>query len=282
MGLAFTKMDGAGNDFVALDRRGCEPWSAEQLGALARSLCHRQHGIGADGVLVLLNATEPGVDFAMRYINADGTIGEMCGNGARCMAVFAHRVGAAGETMRFQTDAGIYRAAVSGEHATIDFPDIDAVPERRQTHGPLHAGLAFDYLVVGVPHAVMEVEDLDLFEVADVGRAVRHDRAFAPRGTNANFIATEGDARIHLRTYERGVEAETLACGTGSVASACCVAWSRGARGPQRYTVIPTGGAELQIAFEATESGFRSVRLGGPARAVFTGMIEDAGEPARK
>lgn len=282
MGLAFTKMDGAGNDFVALDRRGCAPWSAAELAALAPRLCHRQHGIGADGVLVLSDATEPGVDFAMRYINADGTIGEMCGNGARCMAVFAHRVGAANETMCFQTDAGLYRAAVSGEHATIDFPDIDAVPERRQTQGPLHPGLSFDYLVVGVPHAVMEVEDLDLFDVTDVGRAVRHDRAFAPRGTNANFICPEGDARIHLRTYERGVEAETLACGTGSVASACCVAWSRGARGEQRFWVIPTGGAELEIAFEATDTGFRRVRLGGPARAVFTGEIHDAAPSPRK
>lgn len=271
MGLAFTKMDGAGNDFVAMDRRGLPPWDAAQLALLARTLCHRQHGVGADGVLVLSDAPSPDVDFAMRYINADGTIGEMCGNGARCMAVYAHRVGAAQETMRFQTDAGVYRAAVSGEHATIDFPDIETLPEVRRTHGPLHRALAFQYLVVGVPHAVMEVEDLDLFDVLGVGRAARHDQAFAPRGTNANFISLEGENRIRLRTYERGVEAETLACGTGSVASACCVAWSRSAHGPQRFTVVPTGGAELQIAFDAQRDGFRNVTLGGPARAVFTG-----------
>jgi diaminopimelate epimerase len=211
--------------------------------------------------------------FTMLYLNADGSIGGMCGNGARCIAVFAHHLGAAPERMRFMTGAGAYTGTIIPGGACIDFPDAPWLPERRTPHGPLRAVEDALFLPMGVPHAVAFVDDLDLVDVATLGREMRYDPAFAPAGTNMNFAEMIGD-RLHVRTYERGVEAETLACGTGSVATCCCHAWSNGLRGPQRYVVVPTGGIRLGICFDARAEGFFQITLSGAATMRFRGEVE--------
>lgn len=272
MKLSFLKLDGAGNDFVGLDWRGREPLQPEILADLTRTLCSRHHGIGADGVLVLYDSPRPeSADFSMRYVNADGSIGEMCGNGARCMAIFAYHSKAAPAEMRFHTDAGLYHAEIIEGGSRIEFPDVEALPEERTLSGPLCAGRKTDFLLVGVPHAVLFTEDLDLMDVVQQGREIRHDPAFQPKGTNVNFAEVVGPETINLRTYERGVEGETLACGTGSVATACCYVWREKGIGRYEITVIPTGKEELRIAFERTETGFKDITLEGPARIVFRG-----------
>lgn len=273
MRLPFFKLDGAGNDFVGLDWRGRAPLCAEEASSLARILTNRHHGIGADGILFLQDAREPGTHFTMLYMNADGSVGSMCGNGARCMAVFAHSVGAAPGQMRFLTGAGVYRADIANEGARVYFPDVDALPERRKLQGPLRSVQEADFLHVGVPHAVVFLPDLDLFDVASAGREIRYDPAFAPQGTNANFVELL-DGKLFLRTYERGVEAETQACGTGSVATCCCYAFRERLQGRQEFILSPTSGIPLEIAFNHHEKGFSEITLSGPALIRFQGEGE--------
>jgi diaminopimelate epimerase len=281
MELAFYKLDGAGNDFVGIDARRLGRWTDERIGRLARLLCHRHHGVGADGILVILPVEQAaGAAFRMQYVNADGSIGGMCGNGARCAAVLAYHLGAAPAAMTFETDAGLYEATIVEGGARLRFPDLPALPVERRLLGTAAPLPAMDFLLCGVPHAVAFVEDLDLFPVAEAGRAVRHDPAFAPAGTNANFAEVQPDGTIRLRTYERGVEAETLACGTGSVATCCTHAARSGLRGDCRFTVIPTGGQSLGVEFHAGPGGYTSIHLTGPARLAFTGRARvdlDAG-----
>jgi len=283
MRLHFTKLDGAGNDFVALDWREHPAMDDAELARVARALCDRHRGVGADGLLVLEEAPAGlPVHFAMRYINRDGSIGEMCGNGARCMAVFAWHRGAAPAAMRFRTDAGIHEAEIREGGARVSFPDIDALPLEHTLAGASQAGQKALFLRVGVPHAIRFVEDIDMIDVFQVGREIRHDPAFAPKGTNANFAEWTGE-HLRVRTYERGCEEETLACGTGSVAAACCHLWRTGHRGAATVTVLPTGGVPLTIDAEATGTGFRAVRLGGHARMVFDGSctLSPSGEVTR-
>lgn len=279
--LEFVKMDGAGNDFVALDgRERPDLADGEGFRALVRRLCDRHRGVGADGVLVLDSPSREETDFAMRYHNADGSRGEMCGNGARCIAVFARRVGAAGCSMRFSTDAGLYAAEVDGEEAGVLFPDIPALPEPRQAPSWPGPEPVF-FLLVGVPHAVLfpavpNREAFEALDVADHGHALRHDPAFAPAGANINFAWKDpASGRLHVRTYERGVEAETLACGTGSVATVCTMLWQEGVLDRVVTEVVPTGGDVLRIRSTPGNGGFSGVWLGGPARVVFEGQMPD-------
>lgn len=279
MRLHFFKLDGAGNDFVGIDWRGRTPLDEQQAAQVARILCNRHHGVGADGILLIEDA-RPGdaVDFTMRYRNADGSIGEMCGNGARCIATFAHHLGAAPASMRFQTGAGIHRAQVLPEgQIRVDFPDVPVLPQRLSLTGPLQIGREVDFLLVGVPHAVVWVEDLDQVDVETAGREIRHDPALGPKGANVNFAEAKGDA-IHVRTYERGVEGETQACGTGSVATSCCIAHRRGVADYSEINIIPTSTIPLRIGLRPTGSGFSRVSLAGPAAIRFAGTCELSAE----
>jgi diaminopimelate epimerase len=274
MKLPFFKLDGAGNDFVGLDWRGKPAASDGELGRMARLLCDRYHGVGADGILVLGDvAPSEGVHFSMRYLNSDGSVGEMCGNGARCIARFAHLLGAAPSTMRFLTGAGVYRAEILERDVRIHVPEVTQLPARISMTGPLRPFPEVQLLVVGVPHAVVFTEDLDLLDVFSSGKAIRHDPALAPRGANVNFAEQAGEM-VRVRTYERGVEAETQACGTGSVAAACCSATARGLSGPVEITVIPTSGIPLQIGLTRTESGYKNITLAGPANVTFQGECD--------
>ncbi len=270
--FSFTKMNGAGNDFVMLDNR------AGQVlldGSLIARLCDRHRGVGADGVLVAEPAERADTDFRMRYYNADGGEAEMCGNGARCFARFAGRlVGTPVNRIAFETAAGVIRAEfASGEMVQID---MGSPRDGRPVETLAVAGetLNVHFLNTGVPHAVVFVDDVENTDVIRLGAALRYHARFAPRGTNANFAQIVAPGRIVVRTYERGVEGETLACGTGTVASALTYA----AIHPEvasPVTVRVRGGDDLRVGFTRGADGLPTGRatLTGPADFVFSGEI---------
>ena len=207
--MRFAKYEGAGNDFILLDLRngGATPQSAE----IAR-LCDRHFGIGADGLMTLAASAVSGCDCSMRYYNADGSPGEMCGNGGRCFALFAHHLGIGGDIKRFDSTDGIHEARmlrIDGLRSTVELGMIDV--ER------IDRGDGYWFLDTGVPHYVEFTDDLEAVDVIGRGRRIRYDKRFA-KGTNVNFVKVVGPGHIAVRTYERGVEDETLACGTGSTA----------------------------------------------------------------
>lgn len=266
----FTKMNGAGNDFVLLDRRAGR--AALDPAAIAR-LCDRHRGVGADGVLTVEPAQGLDADFRMRYYNSDGGEAEMCGNGARCFARFAGRLAPrAMESIRFETPAGVIGAHFEGERVRLAMsaPRDLRLRETIEAHGQRWTVHSVD---TGVPHAVIFVDEPGDVDVAGAGAALRHHPHFAPRGTNVNFAGLAEPGRLVLRTYERGVEAETLACGTGAVAAALTYAALHAADGPVDIAV--RGGEDLRIGFRRDGGGrFTDVTLSGPADFVFTGEIE--------
>ena len=265
--LRFTKMNGAGNDFVMLDNRaGDLRLSREQIARI----CDRHRGVGADGVLLLERPTN-GADFRMRYYNADGGEAEMCGNGARCFARFADRVAGPLNNVTFETPAGVIGAELNGERVRLQISEPKDV--RLKIEIALRDQTAHGHFVnSGVPHVVIPVENLETADVQTVGRAVREHEMFAPKGTNVNFLERRGHDAIAIRTYERGVEAETLACGTGVVASALIFAATNNVSGPIR--VLVRGGDELSVDFGKRGDDFTNVTLTGPADFAFEGTIE--------
>jgi len=265
--LDFIKMNGAGNDFVMLDNRAGDLHIGS---AQIARLCDRHRGIGADGVLVIEPATN-GADFRMRYYNADGGEAEMCGNGARCFARFANRVAGPLQQLSFETPAGVIAAALEGEGVTLQMSDPKDLRLNLQISA-LDQKIRCHYIDSGVPHVVIPVADIADLDLRALGSAVRHHAAFAPRGTNVNFLEQGGAGQIAIRTYERGVEDETLACGTGVVASALIFAATEGAASPVR--VLVKGGDELQVGFTKTGEHFSNVTLAGPADFVFEGAVE--------
>lgn len=260
-------MNGTGNDFILVNNMSgaCD---AVKKAAFVAAVCRRKVSVGADG-LICLEPSEKS-DFAWRFFNADGSEPEMCGNGARCAARFALEQGIAGPELSFETRAGIITAHVEGALVRV----------RLSPPGELTAGvrivvdgaeLELHCLNTGVPHAVLFVDDLEHAPIETLGRAVRfHDR-FAPHGTNVNFVSQCGGNMLHIRTYERGVEGETLACGTGSVAAAL-VAASLGRVGLP--AVVQTrGGEQLRVYAGSAAAPFRDVYLEGPTRKVCEGVI---------
>jgi len=266
--LPFTKMSGTGNDFIIIDNRaGLVPPEAGP--ALARRACRRMFSVGADGLILIEDCD--GADFRWRFYNADGSEAEMCGNGARCAARFAHHNGIAGQVMRFETISGMIEAEAAGAAVKVRLtPPRDLRLDLRvRVDG---RELAVHGVNTGVPHAVVFVDDIDRCPVREWGRLIRHHDLFAPAGTNVNFVGVAGEG-IKVRTYERGVEDETLACGTGAVASALLAAARRGAASPVRVTT--TGGDVLVIHLEKEEGEAvaRRVFLEGPAHFIYEGMM---------
>lgn len=265
--VRFTKMNGAGNDFILIDNRAGEVnLSPEQI----TRMCDRHRGVGADGILFLEPASD-GADFRMRYYNRDGGEAEMCGNGARCFARFAERKTSRGGRISFETPAGVIMAQFEGESVRLTMSEprdarlnIDISTDDRTWHG--------HFINSGVPHVVVPVVDLDKVDVEHEGSAIRRHRLFAPAGANANFLQKRGAREIAIRTYERGVESETLACGTGVVASALIFAATEKIAGPIAVSV--RGGNTLSVDFEHDGDRFRQVTLTGPAEFVFEGTIE--------
>ena len=265
--LRFTKMNGAGNDFILIDNRaGDVHLDRSQIA----HLCDRHRGIGADGILLLEKATNH-ADFRMRYFNADGGEAEMCGNGARCFARFANQVAEAQTKISFETPAGVISAELVGDLVTLQMTkpndlrldiELPVANENKTVH----------FINSGVPHVVIPIPRIDDVDVRREGSAIRHHKMFSPKGANVNFIEKRGPNSIAIRTYERGVEDETLACGTGIVASALIFAANENTNGP--ITVIARGGDELRVGFEKIGNQFRNVTLTGPAEFVFEGTLE--------
>lgn len=283
--LEFTKMDGAGNDFVLLDNR-FYAFSHRELAVLALLLCQRHTGVGADGLLALDHPESDEHPFRMRYINADGTLGTMCGNGARCIAAFAHDAGVADAVMRFESDAGPVDAEMltpTDERGIASVQVVLATPRDYRTdripvvESALHRVTAVGYVWTGTEHVVYEVDrDLSEHPVGVLGKQIRDDAILSPRGANVNFVerldASEaGEGRVRIRTYEKGVEAETRACGTGAIAVAVCGReagwWSDG------VVLVQSSGGTLTVRLPAAGENDERARLIGPARSVFRGSI---------
>ena len=266
--VRFWKLEGAGNDFLGLDgRAGGFKLKRQQIA----DLCDRRRGVGADGVLVVVKPKVRGADFRMRYYNSDGGEAEMCGNGARCFALLARAVsGRKGNVLRIQTQAGLVTLQIRGQEVQVSMTEPTKLRLGRKL---VVAGrkLAVDFLNTGVPHAVLFVRSVRSIDVAKQGRAIRYHSAFAPSGTNVNFVEIGRGNRIHVRTYERGVEGETLACGTGVVASSILSNLRRGLRSP--ILVTTRGGDHLRVGFSMVNGQARKVTLQGPARIVYTGVI---------
>ena len=259
MKIPFTKMHGAGNDFVVVDDRALLfPVDDSKF---VRRISLRRTGVGCEGV-ILIQPSEV-ADLRMRFFNPDGNEVEMCGNGARCFARRAFELGAAPSTMQIETQAGLVRAEVLDDQVRLTLTDpLD-------WRMGLDAGLEqlVDFVNTGVPHAVVRVETLADLDLPRVGSALRHHELFAPNGTNANFVEVEEDATLSIRTYERGVEAETLACGTGATAAALIAARNGWVDLP--VVVHCAGGYDLMIGSD--EDG---TTLAGGAETVFEGEIE--------
>jgi diaminopimelate epimerase len=268
MRVQFTKMNGAGNDFVLIDDR-------ERQLALAREqiahLCDRHRGIGADGLLLLIPCGTGQADWAWEFYNSDGGPAEMCGNGARCFARFVQRLTGQKESVSFLTGAGVIRALFAGERVTVNL--TDPCDLRLNEKVPLAGGTeTIHSLNTGVPHAVLAVADADKAMVASLGPEIRCHAHYAPKGTNVDFVQVLGPDSIRVRTYERGVEGETLACGTGVAAAALISSRVHRFHSPVRVQV--QSGDVLEVSFEEQDGAFRNVRLTGPADFVFEGTIE--------
>lgn len=269
MRLQFLKMSGAGNDFIVADNRdGRIRLTRDQVARL----CHRQFGIGADGLMLLVPCTSGRADWAWQFWNSDGSDAEMCGNGARCFARFLQSAtGHTGSSVRFETAAGVIGAEFEGERVTVNLTPPHGL-RLGESVSTAEGTVEVCSLNTGVPHAVVFVPDADQAMVQERGRELRFHPHFGPRGTNVNFVQVKAPGLIRVRTYERGVEGETLACGTGVSASAMITARVHGFPSPVRVQV--QGGDELRVAFTEQDGGFRDVRLNGPATFVFEGSIE--------
>ncbi len=256
----FWKYEGAGNDFVLLDLRNTnfEP-SAEQI----NKICDRRRGVGADGLMILADSEV--ADFAMRYFNADGPEATMCGNGGRCIAWFADHLGIGGDTKTFEAIDGMHTAEIlsrEGDTATVRLQMVDVERVEVLSDGDV-------LLDTGSPHLVRFVESLDL-DVVGLGSELRYgSKTAATNGANINFVKVEGDGQVALRTYERGVEDETLACGTGATATAIALCHTR--QFEMRHCDLAARGGELAVDFEREDGRYTSIRLTGPARRVFRG-----------
>jgi len=265
--LRFTKMNGAGNDFILIDNRAGDVHLDRKKIA---DLCDRHRGVGADGILLLENAANR-ADFRMRYFNADGGEAEMCGNGARCFARFANKVAKPQKKISFETPAGVISAELVGDAVTLRMTEPTDLRLDIELTGA-NEDKAVHFINSGVPHVVIRVPRIDDVDVRRRGSAIRYHKMFLPKGANVNFIEKRGPNKIAVRTYERGVEDETLACGTGIVAGALIFAATANANGP--ISVIARGGDELQVGFEKIANQFRDVTLTGPAEFVFEGATE--------
>ena len=266
--IPFYKMSGSGNDFIIIDNREgivdedfLEEWVVK--------VCARGISVGADG-LILIEESE-WANFKWRFFNADGSSAELCGNGARCAARFAFLNSIAGRKLTFETDSGIIMAELIGRRAKVQMPDpTDLIIAREiDLDG---SSVTLSSLCVGVPHVVVKSDEMDARSLIEKGRKIRFHSDFAPEGANVNFVRRKSDGAILNRTYERGVEGETLACGTGSVSAALVMAETEGEPSPIRiYTKI---GTRLTIHFEKTEAGeYCNLFLEGDARLIYTGEL---------
>ena len=257
MKIDFFKYQGAGNDFVIVDNRK-EIFPKDDFNLIQR-LCDRRFGIGADGFMLLENATD--VDFKMAYFNADGRPGSMCGNGGRCIVAFAKTLNLFDTSTSFIALGKKYEATMTGEQVHLNMIDVD--------HIEMHKNHVF--LDTGSPHHVTFIENLTAFNVVEQGRQIRHGAPYFEKGTNVNFVEKLNENTFRVRTYERGVEDETLSCGTGVTAVA--LASFHLEKTKEKKVYIETRGGKLNIEFEEGQKGYKNIILSGPATFVFKGTI---------
>ncbi len=270
--ISFFKMTGSGNDFIIVDNRN-KLLDVETAKQLAQKACRRKLSIGADGLILIENDDE--VDFSWVFFNSDGSIAEMCGNGARCAARFCYLKGIVQtEKMTFRTIAGLIDAEVMDSRVKVKIPEVRDI----ELDIALDLGngnfLPVHFINTGVPHVVVFLEslqELESFDVVNLGRLIRFHERFQPAGTNVNFVFAESTDRVHIRTYERGVEDETLACGTGSIAAAILGSAKNILKSP--VSVHTRSGEVLKVYFEGENAKFHDVYLEGPALVAYEGVM---------
>jgi diaminopimelate epimerase len=261
--LAFAKYEGSGNDFLFIDDRHCSFPLENQ--SLIQKLCHRQKGVGADGIILLQQSHI--ADFRMRIFNRDGVEAEMCGNGLRCLIRFIHALGHVLPLYHIETQHGVHRCFLNEDRVVVSM----GVPQilLRDFEVSLKGGKkSLHVLDTGVPHAVLFVDDVAIIDVHAEGQKIRHDRLFAPKGVNVNFAAMCSEKEIRVRTYERGVEGETLACGTGAAAVGCMAIKLFNLKGP--ITIVP---ASLEQIIIHVSEKTQEISMEGPASFVFEGAV---------
>lgn len=265
--IEFFKMSGSGNDFIIIDNRDLS-LNVGNISKFARKICQRNFSVGADGLVIIEPSAK--ADFKWRFYNSDGSVAEMCGNASRCVARFMHLKGIAGKKMTWETIAGIIGAEVNGDTAKVKLTDPSALVAGIKIEAD---GQKFilDSIDTGVPHAVAFVDDIDNYDVYNIGRKIRFHKKFAPRGTNADFASVINRHKIKVRTYERGVEDETLACGTGIVAAVLTAAQRGLVESPT--DVLVKSGETLRIYFENKNGAWREIFLEGKVKMVYQGLL---------
>lgn len=275
MNVVFWKMHGAGNDFILINAMD-QP--LHPVPSVIAAWCRRHTGIGSEG-LILLRPPRVGGHFFMQFFNPDGGEAEMCGNGARCAARLACDLRIAPTSMTIETAAGMLHADVlpreEGIRLRLPAPQDCRLGQSLDMENPMRT-LHYAFANTGVPHTVIECDDLEHVDVNSIGAAIRRHPHFAPQGTNVNFISVTASDTIRIRTYERGVEAETLACGTG-VAAAAVTAVLRG-RVTSPVTMVTSGGDQLQVTVTVRDGIPGPITLTGPAVYTFSGTLEYRGE----
>lgn len=260
MNLTFYKYQGTGNDFIMVDNR--TPVLSKNDTNLIRFLCDRRFGIGADGLILLENDGDPQNDFKMVYFNADGNESSMCGNGGRCLVAFANFLGIISDKAGFTAIDGHHEAEIENELVSLKMMNVDRIEEKEN---------AF-FLNTGSPHHVIFSDEIVHLDLKKEGAAIRFSEAYASKGgTNVNFVAPVGEAEFQVRTYERGVEDETLSCGTGVTAVA--IAAHASGKTSASTIFLTTPGGELSVKFTPEGEGYKDIWLTGPAKQVFKGEI---------
>lgn len=254
--IEFFKYQGTGNDFVMIDNRDLQ--FPKQDTPLIKQLCDRKFGIGADGLILLEDDTQS--DFKMVYYNADGNESTMCGNGGRCIVAFAKQLGIIDNTAAFLAVDGMHHATIDNELVSLQMIDVDAV----ENHGDYY------FVNTGSPHHITLVEDLEDCDVYNLGKSIRYSSRYSSGGTNVNFVKKINDSTFKIRTYERGVEDETLSCGTG--ATAVALAMHHTQQTISNHITILVEGGTLTISF-TKEKNYKNIFLTGPAQLVFKGFI---------
>jgi diaminopimelate epimerase len=262
-------MSGSGNDFIIIDNRnGCVELNG--LPEFTRRICRRKLSVGADGLILVEKSSQ--ADFKWQFFNSDGSRAEMCGNGARCAARYAFVNGITGRQLRFETDAGIIAAQVCDDQVMIRMTDPKDL-NIDQTLKLVDRKLTYSSVNTGVPHVVIWVEDVEAVDVVQMGRQIRRHGLFAPAGTNVNFVSPTAHGLFAIRTYERGVEDETLACGTGNVAAAMILATKQQLTSPVRLKT--RSGSILRVHFGLQAGRFIDLHLEGDARIIYRGQLDE-------
>lgn len=261
--IHFEKFHGAGNDFILIDNRQNNISLSSNL---INEICHRRFGVGADGLIELLLSSEKGINFKMKYYNSDGEEGSFCGNGGRSFVAFANYLGVCEQKITFEATDGIHEAEILSSERdlwqiSLQMKNVDILKKLDDNEY---------FLDTGSPHAVIFVHNTDLADVEGMGKMVRNQKRFAPAGTNVNFVSA-AKGTISVRTYERGVEAETFSCGTGVTASAIAAADYYNLS--ENIIPIQTQGGNFTVQFQKNNQNFLNIRLNGPVKRVFSGEI---------